>query len=129
MKKLIKRLLQYIISGTFTLFITACYGMPAGFSWSEKKITTVDRDNNPIPGLQLTNSASGGVTYTDAEGIGEIIIPAVREIIVPADADTASEIEILIEDVDGPENGGEFSSKTLTITDEADYLVEMEERP
>ena len=121
MKKILRRILQFFITGSFSLFLAACYGMPAGFGQSfSARITALDGDNNPIPDLEVTLTELGQaepIFTTDTTGTAYIDVYATEELLYTA----------RIQDVDGVENGGLFAEQTFQIYNGDDVDVTMQE--
>ena len=111
-----KKLLYFLITGSTSLFIAACYGMPAGFSdlgsWTVK---TRDKENKPIEGLEVTVLQYAGdaqvpvtadLAQTDSTGTA-VLYMAIY------DKNVDYRHEAVIRDIDGEENGGLFADTTV----------------
>jgi hypothetical protein len=113
MKKAIGLLFKFLATGTFTLFIAACYGLP----WQWKKITARSPASTGIPGLQVTifdhEVETGMQTSTDADGVAMFGIPAQEG------------MTAVIVDVDGLENGGSFAPAEIVLDSRNEYDVTM----
>ena len=76
-----------------------------------------DADGNPVKGIRVTmqgfNDFSNGnekdITYTDEDG--RFKTKTVRSVFIE------SEMGIVFEDIDGPENGGEFATESVKSDD------------
>lgn len=120
----IRGFLQWIIGGTFTLVIAACYGSPSmgpNATYGTAKVKLTDVDGKPVPGLQVDvmrpsfDNGNGGIAIamtntnanrTDSNGLADY------------GYDTrAAYIEVGIRDVDGTNNGGLFISTNVRLTD------------
>jgi hypothetical protein len=115
MKKIIALMCKLLATGTMTLFIAACYGVM--MEW-KKTIGARDSEGLMINGLRVTLFDDGGETgmqeYTDDSGMVEFVSHT------PLEGLTA-----VLEDVDGPENGGQFSGEELEFDTTDFYLVTM----
>jgi len=120
MFRLIRRILQFIITGSAALFMAACYGPPADYNYFISKITAKDNGNQPIPGLAVTINSSGtelGNFSTVLDGSADITLNGV---------DSSQVVTATITDEDGVENGGAFLSKEVTLTNDQNLTVIME---
>lgn len=110
MKMMLKRFLY--IMGTGVVTIISCgkmYGMPVDIDYF-KAIKVQTEENTPIEGLSvkiINNKDTFPSEYTNSQGITSLNYPFY-------DFDTYF---VLIEDVDGEENQGEFLSKTVELTE------------
>ncbi len=111
-----KKLLYLLVTGSTSVFIAACYGMPAEFvslgSWT---IKVRNEDNEPIRGLEvIVLQYSGGavtpdtfdVQLTDSSGNSLHHLSAF-------DQNVSHRHEALISDIDGEENGGAYSDTLI----------------
>jgi len=118
MLRFIKKSLLWIVSGTVSVILTACYGVASMAECFGKKITVTDSESNPIKGLEITVSDAGckqDLVLTDEAGVAEINF-----------CTNYGKVTIEISDVDGAENG-EFKEKTVVfLTDDNPETVEME---
>lgn len=109
MKHLFSNSIKYLLTGSFSVVFAACYGAPVSLE-NPKSIKTTDKNSQPIQGLKVTvfqNNSTIGNGFTDNEGVFEISIEQMDQ----------NTYKALIEDVDGIENGGDFESKEVDITD------------
>lgn len=82
------------------------YGTPhADFKFTG---TVTDESGKPVKGIRVTNDFTRDTLYTDAEGTFGAYLNGI--VVYPATVETK------FEDVDGEENGGEFDTKTLSVT-------------
>ncbi len=105
----IKKSLLWIVSGTASVLLTACYGVMSVADCFNKKITVVDSAGNPIEGLEITFSDSSGnidVTYSDKDGEADMFFCTYSQ-----------EVKVTVVDVDGKKNG-EFKEKELYVSPE-----------
>lgn len=118
MLRFIKKSLLWIVSGTVSVILTACYGVGSMVECFSKKITITDSQGNPIKGIRVRVSDELGdmdEVYTDESGKAEINF-----------CTHYNEIAARISDVDGVDNG-EFEEKTVVFsTDDNPETVEME---
>lgn len=78
------------------------YGTP--YNRFQVKGTVNDAAGNPIPGIQVQSRLEPTVVETGSDGSFEI-----------SGKGLFNEAEICFTDIDGPENGGEFSTRELPI--------------
>ncbi len=117
MLSLIKKSLIWIVSGTASIILTACYGPPTDPACFVQ-LKTVDPNNDPIPGLAVSRAEYGQDSYTSSDGIAYL------------DGACHADIVVTITDVDGAENGS-FLTKTvglseLNVDEQGVYVVVME---
>jgi len=122
-----KQVLYLFITGSTSIFIAACYGMPAGFQGHQSwKITVQDQNNEPIQGLvvsviEYTNSSNEADTNlidpTDSTGSTFYLYGAYE-------IESLSRVA-LIEDQDGESNGGAFADTLVLRNDENETIVKM----
>ncbi|MBN2653169.1 MAG: radical SAM-associated putative lipoprotein [Spirochaetales bacterium] len=122
-----KKLLTYLFAGSTTLILAGCYGVPYDIRPDGEKIDlkVTNGNGDPIPGLQLeSRNSSYSISYyhnlikTNEEGNATIQF---------YDGDDLNSCSVVIYDIDGEANLGEFKEKTVEInsTDKS-YDVEME---
>ena len=108
----------------FSFVVTSCYGAPAADYTFKGKVS--DEDGKPIPGIRVSvGSKDYGVqTTTDTDGGFNLGCRS----FYPEDG-----VMFYYEDVDGPDNGGEFMSDStkveITLTKKSNgrwYLGEYE---
>ncbi len=116
--KLLVRLLALL---GFSAALPACEGMGQdeyGCPWAEFSLKgkVTDARNNPIPGIRVEMSSKSGNAYvlTDIDGLYVLDYGSVNRLV--------GGITVTAADTDGPDNGGDFESRTetLSITDD-DY--------
>ena len=101
MLKFIKKYLAFIITGSFSIILAACYGAPVEIG-NFSSVKTQDGDGNPIKDLKVSLSIDGenqSTQFTNIDGIVDIQDVFLNDSI---------EYIVKIEDVDGDKNGGEF---------------------
>jgi hypothetical protein len=121
MWKKIKKIAYFLIAGSFTLVISACYGVVAPVAnmiGTSKKIKANDINRRPIPGLQVVlykESDSQNTNFTDTNGIAQVSFDYdhIRYKI--------SDYNIKISDIDGTNNGGNFQPREITLSDNNEY--------
>ncbi len=112
-----KKLLYLLITGSTSVFIAACYGMPVGFADLGKWIIKVrNEDNEPIKGLEVTVlQYVDGATKPDTldiqltDSLGNS-----SHFLTTFDKDATHRHKALIRDIDGMENGGIHSDTLIT---------------
>ncbi|NPV00537.1 MAG: hypothetical protein HPY53_04050 [Brevinematales bacterium] len=118
MLKKIRRLLRWLLGGSFTMLIAACYGVPADYMGKDVKVKCDDSSGNPIPGLTVTlHNSSGVVASTSADSFGQAFL------YIPKDPETYS---VIIEDTDGTNNGGDFKSHAISNITYSSVLSEYD---
>lgn len=109
MLSLIKKSLIWIVSGTASVILTACYGPQCTDAYDvSKKLTLVDPQGNPIPGLKIadwTDSPDG--VFTDENGLATVAIYGVCR--------STEGRTFYVFDVDGEANGGYFTTKEIHL--------------
>ncbi len=102
MLKKLRSILHWIVTGSFTLLISACYGIP--YDYSDITVTTVDDGNSlPIPDLQVTLHTNQIVIDSQTtDTSGRVFFPAEQN---------GLGYEIIVDDIDGATNGT-YISKT-----------------
>lgn len=109
----IKNFLWLIAAGSLSVLLAACYGVTAEMQ-KIKTVRATDNSGNPIPNLQLSlsyNSELVETTRTDSTGVGGFEFYSDEKL---------DNYTVTVEDVDGEENLGEFSSQTLSLQETTD---------
>ncbi|MCK5687831.1 hypothetical protein KAI87_01115 [Myxococcota bacterium] len=122
-KRYMRRALLALASGSTSVILAACYGAPVDYDYDRQVIiNTTTESGQPIEGLQVQiDCATGGTDSALTDYSGEAYV------YVPEGTDLAS-CSVTVTDIDGPENGGEFTEETLTLNDwDESYDVEMSE--
>lgn len=122
--KLVKKIILSIVTGASSLIIAACYGMPSLAGEHRLfRIKVKDDGNIPIPGLEVKvnlYNSSETIPFESSTGTtdesGDFIYNSI---------DYNYKYTVDIKDVDGEANGGDFSSKSIEITDSLDYDVKL----
>jgi len=112
-----KKALYLLITGSTSVFIAACYGMPAGFGdYGYWKIKVRDDEDKPISGLQVTILQFDGnsdipdtleILQTDSAGVSTFFPTA-------HDIEPGHMHQAAIHDIDSTENNGFFVDTTIT---------------
>lgn len=110
----VKRFLEFLVIGSFSLVIAACYGMPIETAYRLVQVRC--SGGQAIPGLELTFPSEDDLVeegrfmrYRDVSNDGGVFY--LEEESIPFDR------QIRIRDIDGAENGGEFEEKTLSLAE------------
>ncbi|MFP4364433.1 MAG: hypothetical protein ACLFR1_11275 [Spirochaetia bacterium] len=121
----IRRLLQFIVTGSFALVLAACYGMPVNQMYDylkDKRVRCTTGYELGIPGLEVTVTTGESQVFsglTDEEGFVEFSLEDPLEV----------EYTLHVEDVDGEEYLGDFVSETAVLdSDETEYTIVMTEK-
>lgn len=104
-----KKILYFLITGSTSVFIAACYGVPYGFYTIQDWIIRIrDENNEPIPGLKVSMVRYNydestvpfdtfDIRHTDSLGCAEFHLHV---------GETAMyQYEAVIQDIDGEANG------------------------
>ena len=113
MRKRLGMILKLLATGTFTLFIAACYGV--AMEW--KKITALSPEGTGVPDLNVTLRQDGtdvSTTTTDSLGSAEFAVTG-----------PSGGLTVAIEDVDGVANGGQFQNAEISIDQRDEYTVNL----
>lgn len=92
----LRRSLIWIVSGTATVVLTACYGTYCTVKELSRKVLLVDPLGKPIPGLKVTDWGVHLYGYSDENG--EVLVNGTY-------CSYESGVTVEIEDVDGAKNG------------------------
>ena len=106
------------MTGSFSVVFAACYGAPLNLE-NPKIIKAKDDNNQAIPGLKVTlyeNRNPLSEQYTNADGSVEIFFVQKEKYNYSAK----------IEDIDGPENLGEFTTKEVPLNQESFVELNLE---
>jgi hypothetical protein len=127
-KHIWRKILYFLITGSTTGFIAACYGIRLNVEdvgpWI---IKTVDSENNPIRGLQVTYIEylndnpipdTIDVATTDSTGSTHTYLQVVGQV-------TTFRHEAIISDIDGTENGGKFFDTIIAKDEHEETIVKM----
>ncbi len=120
MKSFIKKPLNYLLTGSFSVVFAACYGAPVELE-NPKLIKATDDTNLPIQGLKVTvfeNRLNINEGFTDKDGSIEFYM-------VQKDK---YNYKVTIEDIDGEENGGDFASKDVSISENSFVEVVLDKK-
>ncbi len=114
-----KKALYFVITGSTSVFIAACYGIPLAVQDLGKWVIRVhDDENNPIRGLQVTilqfvgeSDSSNIVDIGETDSTGTCSLD-----LVGYDESATYRHQAIIEDRDSTENGGFFADTTIDKT-------------
>lgn len=111
MKKII-RFFKFIAMGSFSLILTACYGVMYGVPYKaiDGKVSIKNSNGEPIKGLKLTLLESG---YNQPTALVETDINGQTDFSI--DNYSLSDYNILVQDTDGQENLGYFQSELVPV--------------
>lgn len=105
----VKTLLLWAITGSATLLLACCYGMPSNYKYlGTWRVRTTDNSNQPIPGLQMSLLCTPpGETDSDTGYYGATDSLAATEFSLYSDSDCpeGSRFDALIVDKYNTENG------------------------
>lgn len=117
MKNFLKKSLAYILTGSFTVILAACYGSPISMDYT-KTIKATDENNNPISGLKVTlkkNNTDIDSSLTNSYGTVDF---------TNVNYDTIG-YQIKIQDVDGEENLGSFKDTLFDLNSNTYYEIKL----
>ena len=120
MHSILKKSLNYILTGSTTIIFACAYGTPVEFE-NPKTVNVKNSSNEAIKGLKVQlfeNRNPIDELYTDENGSVEFY----------ATQRTDYNYSAVIEDVDGDENKGDFETKEVDITEENIVDVVMKEK-
>lgn len=118
----LKKLLFFLSAGTYTLLLSACYGVMAETPFEkalEKDINAKDASSNPIPGLRVQyykNDSLYSQAVTDTNGNASI------HILINNSSETN---KFVIDDIDGTNNLGSFQSVTTNVNNSSDETINV----
>ncbi len=104
MFKKLRSFLHFLITGSVTFLIAACYGVPYNVGMNDLDVKAQDNTGQPIPGLDVEISTHGSVITnltTDQNGTASFT------------ASTNIDLhQVVVSDVDGSQNGGPYTPHT-----------------
>jgi hypothetical protein len=110
--RILKALLLLAVTGSITVFIAACYGMPTQFFgfWTIRAKTS---SNTPIPGLSVTL-----VQYirgdTLADSLYNELTNANGEVRFRLQGYQGDGFGVRVSDIDGAQNGGPYQERKIS---------------
>lgn len=110
MKKLLRRIFLLLGTGSMTVLLAACYGVP--FMYGKRlesiRVLFLDSVNRlPIPGLKINAGWLSNAATTDTNGCVSLVITNLPPMSFSA--------PITVQDTDGPANQGYFNTTTHEI--------------
>ena len=120
MHNILKKPLNYILTGSFSIVFAACYGAPIELE-NPKTVNVKNNSNQAIAGLKVQlfeNRNPIDELYTDENGSVEFYHTQ----------RTDYHYSAVIEDIDGDENGGEFETQEIDVTEENLIDVVLQEK-
>ena len=114
-----KKQITLLFTGSFTMVLAACYGVPIDLQ-NEISVQTITEQNQAIQGLKVTMINNGERVSEDISNEdGYVYYPFL-------DDNEDNDYSFKVEDIDGEENGGKFKSQVIDIHNyNSDYTVEM----
>lgn len=115
---LFKRPFTYLLTGSFSVVFAACYGTPIDLQ-NPKQIKATDDNDQPIKGLKVTlfeNRNPIDEKLTDELGAVEFVFLQKDKYNYYAK----------IEDIDGPENLGEFLQTEINLNNESLFELKLQ---
>jgi hypothetical protein len=129
--KICKKLLYFLATGSTSIFIAACYGMPANYPrlnsmplWTMK---AQNQNNQPIKGLKvITLELFKGATIADTFGIQTTDSSGLCSTrVYPYDSTGSRQFVDIIKDTDGVQNGGLFADTSVLWNGTLEAIVTM----
>ncbi len=118
--RIFKKLLQFLITGSFSFIIAACYGAPVEYSGVQTKLRVVNKDGQPVKGLMINIGGDFYPEYYYTDEKGEAVFyPMIDEMDVLYNP--------IIKDLDGEENLGCFAKTEAVLGEEAELEVVIKE--
>ena len=115
----IKKLIKMLFAGTFTIIVAACYGVY--MDYRNFLFHVKNPQDEPIPGLSLKLIDTGNVVDQSWTGeYGDAYLSAYVDYYGVG----STEYTVVIEDIDGPDNLGEFETVTMDVSGNDDTIVE-----
>ncbi len=110
MFNILKKPLNYILTGSFTIVFAACYGAPVSLE-NPKTINAKNSNNEAIEGLKVQ-------IFENRNPIDELTTDEDGSVEFNLSQRTNYHYSVVIEDKDGEENGGDFAPQEIDITNE-----------
>ncbi len=110
-----KKQISFLFAGSLSMVMAACYGMPVDMEF-QKTVRAVNELNEAIPGLQVQLTNNGERIFEDiTDEYGDVNYSDLTE------AGTDNDYKVIINDIDGEENGGLYETQVVDINDSTDY--------
>ena len=110
-----KKQISLLFAGSFSMVLAACYGMPVDMEY-QKTVRTVNELNEAIPGLQVQLTNNGERVFEDISNeYGDVNYSDLTE------TGTDNDYKVIINDIDGEENGGLYETQVVDIDDNSNY--------
>lgn len=115
-----KKQISLLFAGSLSMVMAACYGMPVDMEY-QKTVRTVNELNEAIPGLQVQLTNNGERIFEDLTNeSGDVNYSDLKEF------ENDNDYKVIINDIDGEENGGLFETQVVDIEDSSNfYEVKM----
>jgi len=111
--RILKNLLRFLVTGSFSFIIAACYGVPVGYGDVETRLRVVNKDSEPVSGLRVYPGIDYSQEYYTTDENGEaVFFPIV-------DTEAGGLVSPIIRDVDGEDNLGCFARTEVALGEEA----------
>lgn len=116
-----KKQIALLFAGSLSMVMAACYGMPVDMQY-HKTVKTVNDLNEAIPGLQVQLTNNGERILEDVtDEYGDVNYSDLIE------TETENDYKVIINDIDGEENGGLYETQVIDLDDTSNYYeVKME---
>ena len=115
--RILKNLLRFLVTGSFSFIIAACYGVPVTYGDVETRLRVVNKNHEPVPGLRVNTGADYSAEYYTTDENGEAVFYPI------VDPDSGGLINPVIKDVDGEDNLGCFARTEVALGEEAELDV------
>jgi len=115
--RILKNLLRFLVTGSFSFIIAACYGVPIAYGVVETRLRVVNKNSEPVFGLRVYPGIDYSQEYYTTDENGEaVFFPIV-------DTEAGRLVNPIIRDVDGEDNLGCFARAEVTLGEEAELDV------
>jgi len=115
--KQIKKIFTFLITGSFTLILAACYGAPVEYGYT-KTIKGTDENDKPIEGLKLTLLKNDEIVESKiSDNTGTVDFFDVKN--------NSYSYKVKIEDIDNEQNGVYKDSTIFLYSTDAFYDVKL----
>ena len=116
MKKFLKNIIRFVLLGSFSMLMAACYGVYVRFN---KRIIAKNTEGNSIANLLVrVNDGSGNGLIerrTEADGTLDLDSPV-----------SLAGMQTTITDTDGSDNGGTYKETSIVLDDSMDQSVTLD---
>ena len=120
MLNILKKPLNYILTGSFSVIFAACYGVPVELE-NPKAVNAKNANDEAIAGLKVQ-------LFENRNPIDELTTDENGSVEFYTTQRADYHYSVVIEDIDGNENGGEFETQEIDVTEENLINVVLKEK-